>query len=335
MSEPLVSVDMITYNHAPYIARAIEGVVKQKTNFPFELVIGEDCSTDGTREIVFEYKRKYPNIIRVVASERNLGAAANSRQVAQACRGQYIAFCEGDDFWHDETKLQKQVDYLERNPECGLVYSGYDVYHPHLNKTIKDFIRYKGWMMPKKPTLIDFVEDKSVLGRGIATCTVVLRRSLYDDVKTADPYLHLSGHFLMGDTQLWAEISTKAHLHYMTEALATHVISEESATRSKDVKKLLRFGVSQAEMMLYLCTKYNLPTNLRSAHERWLYDASLRLAFYQRDLELANEVRSRTKKFSAEQWIRYFGTKYLIIHYGCKAAAFFADKFRRKNNPWL
>ena len=71
MTEPLVSVKMITYNHAPYIARAIEGVLHQKTVFPFELVIGEDCSTDGTREIVFKYQRKHPDVIRVVASEKN------------------------------------------------------------------------------------------------------------------------------------------------------------------------------------------------------------------------------------------------------------------------
>lgn len=335
MEEPLVSVDMITYNHAPHIARAIEGVVKQKTNFPFKLVIGEDCSTDGTREIVFEYKKKYPDIIHVIASDHNLGASVNSRQVAQACTGKYIAFCEGDDFWHNETKLQKQVDHLECHPECGLVYSGFDVFHPHLNKTIKNFIQYKGWVMPEKPTLADFVEDKGILGRGIATCTVVLRRSLYNEVKTADPYLHLSGHFLMGDTQLWAEISTMAQLHYLPESLATYVISKESATRSTNPKKLLKFGMSQAEMMLYLCTKYNLPQHLRKAHERWLYDASLRLAFYKRDLELANEVRLKAKTFSYEQWIRYFAVKYSIIHYGYRAAVFFWGKLRQKNNPWL
>lgn len=73
MPEPLVSVKMITYNHAPYIAQAIEGVLMQKTNFLFELVIGEDCSTDGTREIVFEYQKKYPDIIRVITSEHNVG----------------------------------------------------------------------------------------------------------------------------------------------------------------------------------------------------------------------------------------------------------------------
>jgi glycosyltransferase involved in cell wall biosynthesis len=73
MTDPLVSVKMITYNHAPYIAKAIEGVLNQKVNFPIELVIGEDCSTDGTREIVSDYQKKYPDIIRVITSDKNVG----------------------------------------------------------------------------------------------------------------------------------------------------------------------------------------------------------------------------------------------------------------------
>ena len=74
MTEPLVSASMITYNHAPFIAQAIEGVLQQKTSFPFELVIGEDCSSDGTGKIVSAYQEKYPNIVRVVSSDKNVGA---------------------------------------------------------------------------------------------------------------------------------------------------------------------------------------------------------------------------------------------------------------------
>lgn len=115
MPEPLVSVKMITYNHAPYIAQAIEGVLMQKTNFPFELVIGEDCSTDGTREIVFDYALRYPKVIRVVSSKNNVGMHENSARTAGSCQGKYIAYCEGDDYWVNSSKLQKQVDLLENN----------------------------------------------------------------------------------------------------------------------------------------------------------------------------------------------------------------------------
>ena len=109
---PLVSVHMITYNRALYIRQAIDGVLAQNTTFPIELVIGEDCSTDGTREIVFEYQRQHPDLIRLVVSDSNVGASDNSRRSLALCRGKYIAFCEGDDYWTDSYKLQKQADFL-------------------------------------------------------------------------------------------------------------------------------------------------------------------------------------------------------------------------------
>jgi glycosyltransferase involved in cell wall biosynthesis len=119
---PLVSVQMVTFNHESYIAQAIEGVLMQETDFPIELVIGEDRSTDRTREIVLEYQRKHPDVIRVVLWDKNVGAQRNSRKLYGLLRGKYFAFNEGDDYWTCPHKLQKQVDALERNPDwsiCG------------------------------------------------------------------------------------------------------------------------------------------------------------------------------------------------------------------------
>lgn len=119
--EPLVTIRTSTYNHGPYIRQCIEGVLMQKTNFPFELIIGEDYSTDETRDIVFEYAKKYPDIIRVITADYNVGSKANGRRCIRACRGKYIAICEGDDYWIDPYKLQKQVDFLELHPSYSLV----------------------------------------------------------------------------------------------------------------------------------------------------------------------------------------------------------------------
>ena len=125
---PVVSVHMITYNHEPYIRQAIEGVMMQKTDFEFELVIGEDCSQDKTREICFEYQKKYPDKIRVLWWHVNLRkvnhpAGANGRRTMAHCRGEFIAYCEGDDYWTDPLKLQKQVDIMRKYPNVGLVYT--------------------------------------------------------------------------------------------------------------------------------------------------------------------------------------------------------------------
>ena len=115
-----VSVSMITYNHEKFISQAVESILMQKVSFDYEIVIGEDCSTDNTRQILLNYQKKYPDKIHLLLPEKNLGAQENSRNTLQACRGQYIAALEGDDYWTDPLKLQKQVDFLEANPE----YSG-------------------------------------------------------------------------------------------------------------------------------------------------------------------------------------------------------------------
>ena len=119
---PLVSVRVITYNHEKYIAQCLEGILMQRANFPFEVIVGEDCSTDRTREIVLDYGRRFPETIRVIISETNVGGFRNVLRVQQACRGKYLAICEGDDYWIDPLKLQKQADFMEAHPECPLCF---------------------------------------------------------------------------------------------------------------------------------------------------------------------------------------------------------------------
>jgi len=124
---PLVSVCTITYNHERFIAQAIEGVVNQQCNFSFEMVIGEDGSSDKTKAIIEEYTARYPDIIVPLYAEKNQGAKANATNSLMHCRGKYIAFLEGDDYWTDLTKLQRQFDFMEANPEYTMCFTGVDV----------------------------------------------------------------------------------------------------------------------------------------------------------------------------------------------------------------
>lgn len=116
MSSPVVSVIMLVYNQENTFARALESVLSQKCAFSYEILIGDDCSTDKTREIIKGYLEKHPNI-RYFEREENLGVTRNAYELLKAAEGKYIASCEGDDFWTDENKLQKQVDFLEAHPE--------------------------------------------------------------------------------------------------------------------------------------------------------------------------------------------------------------------------
>ena len=112
-----VSVIMLTYNHEAFIQDAIYGVVRQETNFSIELIVGDDASTDKTPQLVRELAEKYPDIIKPVLREKNIGALKNYRDLIRRSRGTFVAICDGDDFWTDMKKLQKQIDFLENNPE--------------------------------------------------------------------------------------------------------------------------------------------------------------------------------------------------------------------------
>ena len=135
---PLVSVQMLAYNHEAYIRQAIEGVMMQQTDFEFELVIGEDGSQDKTLEICFEYQKRHPDRIRVLWWHNNVSnLGGNSRRVLSRMRGDFIAFCEGDDYWTDPRKLQKQVDVMRQNENVGLCFGVADSF----NETTREKIR--------------------------------------------------------------------------------------------------------------------------------------------------------------------------------------------------
>ena len=117
---------MVTYNHGAYLAEAIEGVLKQRTDFPIELVIGEDFSTDNTRAIALGYQQSHPDLIRVVTSDRNVGGRANFRRIFEACTGEYIALCEGDDYWHHPDKLALQMALARTDRAISMIHGDYD-----------------------------------------------------------------------------------------------------------------------------------------------------------------------------------------------------------------
>ena len=120
--QPLVSVVVLVYNHEKYIADALDGILMQKVDFEYEIVLGEDCSTDKSREIVLRYAQRHPEKFKLLLHESNIGANANQRTILSACTGKFIAFCEGDDYWTDPLKLQKQVNILIEHPDtiiCG------------------------------------------------------------------------------------------------------------------------------------------------------------------------------------------------------------------------
>lgn len=269
---PLVSVCMITYNHEPYIAQAIESVLMQQTDFPVELVIGEDCSTDNTRAIVCDYRERYPRRIHLLLPEYNLGMFPNFVATLQACDGRYIALLEGDDYWTDPFKLQKQVDFLEVHPEYGLVHTDCDFLYSHNNK-FRHAVQKNNLMLVRiqeeQANLTDLYLAKLY---PTTTATVLFRRLLCEAI--LDKLTTEYSKYLVGDVAMWLELSRITKFHYINEVTAVYRFSSETASHSRDRQKHLRFVLSSVELRVFFARKYGIriPERLQR-----LYNESLLL----------------------------------------------------------
>lgn len=167
-----LSVAMVTYNHEKYIGQAIESILAQKVDFDCEIVIGEDCSTDGTRAVVKEFQRRYPDRIRLLFRAHNVGANRNFAETIEACQGEYLAILDGDDYWTAPDKLQVQIDFLDAHPECAICCGRARPLHADTQN-----FDTKWDALPSCPAGTYAVED-ILKANFVMPCTAVLRRGL-------------------------------------------------------------------------------------------------------------------------------------------------------------
>lgn len=228
-----VSVICNAFNHAPYIRDALEGFVMQKTTFPFEVLIHDDASADGTAEIIREYEEKYPDLIKPIYQTENQYSKgvkiAKTYQIPRA-KGDYVAYCEGDDYWTDENKLQKQFDALEAHPEIDICAHGAKRITPNSSKQLKD-------CAPAKNDKV-FSPEEVIRGGGgfVATASLFFRTKL---LKEMPPFRA----FLMLDYTLQIHGSLRGGLLYLKDIMSvyryhvpgswtmTHIKSDEKQTQ--------------------------------------------------------------------------------------------------------
>ncbi|MDR2955143.1 MAG: glycosyltransferase [Prevotella sp.] len=232
----MVSVSMITYNHEKFIAEAIESVVSQKTTFPFELVIGEDLSTDNTRAICIEMQKKYPDIIRLRLNDPNQGMMLNWINNIESGRGKYTALCDGDDYWTDPYKLQKQVDFMEANPDFAMCsHKVYTLMCGTLDENIE--------MERDVLTTQDLIEKDW----GLLTASIFFRKDAH---KTPAWYYTVKN----GDYALQLIVSLSGKIKFLPEYMA--VYRQHLGGMSSTLKPL-----NQTAWMVYLLHEFDKYTN--------------------------------------------------------------------------
>jgi glycosyltransferase involved in cell wall biosynthesis len=227
-----LSVAMVAYNHERFIGQAIESVLAQKVNFDYEIVIGEDCCTDGTRAVILDFQRRYPERIVPILRERNIGGHRNIESVLAACRGRYVALLEGDDYWTSMDKLQKQVDFLDTHPDRAMCCHRVRF----LNEIGSSEVGVHPLLAAGPYTIEDLLKWNFVV-----TCSTVVRRDLIR------PLPFSLSKVKAGDWARYALVARHGKIELMDEIMATYRLHPEGmwssmsrATQAKEIVVTLR-----------------------------------------------------------------------------------------------
>lgn len=259
----LVSVCCITYNHAPFIRQCLDGLVMQKTNFKYEIIIHDDCSTDGTTDIVKEYASKYPDLIVPIIQRENQYQNGVRRILATfmlpIAKGKYIALCEGDDYWIDPLKLQKQVDYLDLNPEVGLCFTDFNIKFQKSGRYYTSVLK----KYPKKFQSEFKCIDEWLLGNFyLGPMTWMGRTSLWKNVPDVNS---IDGTFVQ-----FAYFFVSSKVCCMkNETTAVYRCVDNSATHQLSVKKQYERENGMFQARLFMIDQYR--ENMKD-YERTLYE---------------------------------------------------------------
>ncbi len=259
---PLVSIICLTYNHAAYIRECLDGFLMQKTDFPIEVIIHDDASTDGTTDIIREYAEKYPNIIKpIIQTENQYSKHHNFALIISECfkrvSGDYIAFCEGDDYWIDSYKLHAQIEYLEDNPKYGMVYSKVKRFDQE-SKVIKD--TWGG----NSENFTELIEKNT-----IPTPTAVIRKQIIqnyiEDIRPSHRKWEMS------DYPLWLYSAVTSKIKFIDRTTSVYRILQQSASHYTNIYGYINFGESFREISYFFAKRYGSEAQKKISHNNLVW----------------------------------------------------------------
>jgi len=242
---PFVSIICTVFNKEPWLKKTIDSFLAQKTEFLFEIILVDDASTDGSRKIIADYQASHPDLIRAFYQDENLGIAKTWVTICKEARGQYIARCDGDDFWIDPLKLQKQVDLLDSKPDCKWSNTDFDIYDEHGN-----FVSKAGFANQTIPLADTYEKMLATRGFTMASTWLVDRDLMLDvnqelDLTTSDDTFNLQ-----------LELFQRTSLAYLDEATVAYTINQGSDSRPCDFRKLERRFHKLLQTQLTYLDKY-------------------------------------------------------------------------------
>jgi glycosyltransferase involved in cell wall biosynthesis len=301
ITKPLVAINCLVYNHEPYLRDCLDGFVMQQTNFPFVAIVHDDASTDGSAAIIREYEEKYPHIFKPIYETENQYSKRDGSldrimdEAINATGAKYVAMCEGDDYWIDPLKLQKQVDFMEANPEYGMVVTAFQQIHNTDSKPFNTIVYTKNEIL-----LDDILQEI-----WIATMTVMYR------VEVTKSYNPSFDNLLMGDLPLWGYIALNHKIGYLTDITAIYRVLETSASHFINQKDQYIFEFDAIRVRDYyakLSSKQNIIEPLYNRSKNIL-NLCYKNKWFDFPLELLWDFLIQNTKVSGFDKVKYFGLK--------------------------
>lgn len=310
MEEILVSIFCTAYNHEKYIATALQGFVEQKTTFRFEVLVHDDASLDRTADIIREYEKNYPEIIRAIYQTENQYSqdpGVVGDLLDEMARGKYVALCEGDDYWIDPEKLQKQISYMEAHPECSLCFTNGQLEENGILTGRRVIPWTKGAQKAYKPGNSDYNMGEMILLDYVPTASLVYRRDVWNDAPLLSP------DSFAGDNYIRYYTTSKGYAHCIDEDTCVYRFGVPNSTSTK-WKEDVEYKAVFLDMYRSLLDDMNLFTDYK-------YDAQIQstkllqefeIAWLKKDHKLLRQKKFQEfyKKQGTLSYIKYFAKAY-------------------------
>lgn len=290
--EEMISVVVVTYNQAKTIRRTLDSILMQQCHVPFEIVIGEDCSTDDTRDICQSYADKYPDIIRLICNLQNKGIVDNYYDCLLACRGKYIADCAGDDFWIDAQKLEKEVSVMETHPEVTMVITNWQYYNEQTQETAPSRQQQHAPITPGKDLLKAIITQQSM--SVFHLCTALYRTDIFRKAYEEDTDLFRNKTYVSEDMQIAFTMALNGDIAYLPDVTLNYSLGNGSVSNVKDSEKAFRFVQRSTEFTCHLANQHHL--DIQDFMTRRIFELGMH-AFRSHQPSLAEETLACEQKW--------------------------------------
>lgn len=303
-NEFMVSVIVLTYNQEQWISQTLNSIMQQKTDYMFEVIVGEDFGTDKTREICKDFVSR-DSRVRLSESTQNLGLVGNFVNCMKQCNGKYIMCCAGDDYWHNENKIQLQVEFMERNPECAILHTDFNDLDVVSGKTFQSVNKAK-LINPPEGYIQQIVFHGNFYMRAVTGC---YRHSLLKQYVPFDDFVRLN--FPIEDWPMQVVVSHYGTVNYLPISTATYRRGHETLSNFFSIEKAEQRFENDRRMIKYLCDMFpndlNFDENRIENHKNEvLLTTAYKVKRYDLVRKYGKLVKSNSfKKRCSQNWFMY------------------------------